>query len=32
MNLSRPDRPARLDALAALYVLGTLSSRARARF
>ncbi len=31
MNLSRPDRLARLDALAAAYVLGTLSSRARAR-
>lgn len=31
MNLSRPDRLARLDALAASYVLGTLSGRARAR-
>ncbi len=31
MNLSRPDRLARLDALAASYVLGTLSPRARAR-
>ncbi|MCC6196602.1 MAG: anti-sigma factor [Burkholderiales bacterium] len=31
MNLSRPDRLPRLDALAAAYVLGTLSSRARAR-
>lgn len=31
MNLSRPDRIARLDALAAAYVLGTLSWRARAR-
>lgn len=31
MNLSRPDRSARLDALAAQYALGTLSARARAR-
>ncbi len=31
MNLSRPDRPQRLDALAAAYALGTLSARARAR-
>ena len=31
MNLSRPDRVGRLDALAAAYVLGTLSGRARAR-
>jgi len=31
MNLSRPDRTARLDALAASYVLGTLSRRARSR-
>jgi len=31
MNLSRPDRLARLDALAASYVLGTLPGRARAR-
>jgi anti-sigma-K factor RskA len=31
MNLSRPDRTARLDALAASYVLGTLSWRARSR-
>ncbi len=31
MNLSRPDRVARLDALAAACVLGTLSARARAR-
>lgn len=31
MNLSRPDRLARLDALASAYVLGTLSARARAR-
>jgi len=31
MNLSRPDRAARLDALAAQYALGTLSSRARRR-
>jgi anti-sigma-K factor RskA len=31
MNLSRPDRVERLDALAASYVLGTLSGRARAR-
>lgn len=31
MNLSRPDRLERLDALAAAYVLGTLSGRARAR-
>jgi len=31
MNLSRPDRLARLDALAAAYVLGTLHPRARAR-
>ena len=31
MNLSRPDRPQRLDALAAEYVLGTLPARARAR-
>lgn len=31
MNLSRPDRRARLDALAAAHVLGTLSPRARAR-
>ena len=31
MNLSRPDRPERLDALAAAYVLGTLPGRARAR-
>lgn len=31
MNLSRPDRLARLDALAAAYVLGTLRARARAR-
>ncbi len=31
MELSRPDRRRRLDALAAEYVLGTLSPRARAR-
>ena len=31
MNLSRPDRSARLDALAAQYALGTLSPRARKR-
>jgi anti-sigma-K factor RskA len=31
MNLSRPDRAARLDALAAEYVLGTLPARARRR-
>ncbi len=31
MNLSRPDRAARLDALAAQYALGTLSPRARRR-
>ena len=31
MNLARPDRSARLDALAAQYALGTLSSRARRR-
>jgi anti-sigma-K factor RskA len=31
MNLSRPDRRDRLDALAAAYVLGTLPSRARTR-
>ena len=31
MNLSRPDRLPRLDALAAEYVLGTLASRARVR-
>lgn len=31
MNLSRPDRIERLDALAASYVLGTLHGRARAR-
>src|SRR6185436_19125089 len=31
MNLSRPDRLPRLDALAAEYVLGTLPSRARMR-
>ena len=31
MNLSRPDRAARLDALAALYALGTLSPAARRR-
>lgn len=31
MNLSRPDRLDRLDALAAAYVLGTMSGRARAR-
>lgn len=31
MNLSRPDRLARLDALAASYVLGTMPGRARAR-
>ncbi|MFO1397092.1 MAG: anti-sigma factor [Burkholderiales bacterium] len=31
MNLSRPDRLDRLDALAAAYVLGTLSGRARSR-
>jgi anti-sigma-K factor RskA len=31
LNLSRPDRMERLDALAASYVLGTLSGRARAR-
>ena len=31
MNLSRPDRLPRLDALAASYVLGTLPGRARAR-
>jgi anti-sigma-K factor RskA len=31
MNLSRPDRPQRLDALAAEYALGTLPARARAR-
>jgi anti-sigma-K factor RskA len=32
MNLSRPDRAARLDALAAAYALGTLSPGARSRF
>jgi anti-sigma-K factor RskA len=31
MNLSRPDRVERLDGLAAAYVLGTLSGRARVR-
>ena len=31
MNLSRPDRLARLDALAASYALGTMPARARAR-
>jgi len=31
MNLARPDRAARLDALAAHYALGTLSPRARRR-
>jgi anti-sigma-K factor RskA len=31
MNLSRPDRAARLDAVAAQYALGTLSPRARRR-
>lgn len=31
MNLSRPDRPGRLDALAAQYALGTLPARPRAR-
>jgi anti-sigma-K factor RskA len=31
LNLSRPDRAHRLDALAAEYVLGTLPARARAR-
>lgn len=31
MNLSRPDRVARLDALSAAYVLGTLPPRVRAR-
>lgn len=31
MNLSRPDRAERLDSLAAMYALGTLSGRARAR-
>jgi anti-sigma-K factor RskA len=31
MNLSRPDRPQRLDALAAEYALGTLPVRARLR-
>lgn len=31
MNLSRPDRPQRLDLLAAQYALGTLPARARAR-
>jgi len=31
MNLSRPDRLVRLDALAASYVLGTLPGRARSR-
>ncbi len=31
MNLSRPDRRSRLDALAAEYVLGTLPARARTR-
>jgi len=31
MNLSRPDRPQRLDALAAEYALGTLPARARMR-
>jgi anti-sigma-K factor RskA len=31
MNLSRPDRRPRLDALASAYVLGTLPARARAR-
>jgi anti-sigma-K factor RskA len=31
MNLSRPDRVERLDALAAAYVVGTMSGRARAR-
>ena len=31
MNLSRPDRPQRLDAIAAQYSLGTLSLRARTR-
>jgi anti-sigma-K factor RskA len=32
MNLSRPDRLQRLDALAAEYALGTMPARARARF
>jgi anti-sigma-K factor RskA len=32
MNLSRPDRLLRLDALAAEYALGTLPARARSRF
>jgi anti-sigma-K factor RskA len=32
MNLSRPDRLQRLDALAAEYALGTMPRRARARF
>ena len=31
MNLSRPDRPQRLDLLAAQYALGTLPARARGR-
>jgi anti-sigma-K factor RskA len=31
MNLSRPDRPQRLDALASAYALGTLPARARSR-
>ena len=31
MNLSRPDRPQRLDALAAEYALGTMPARARLR-
>src|SRR4029450_3073686 len=31
MNLSRPDRSARLDALAAAYALGTLGGRPRRR-
>ena len=31
MNLARPDRSARLDALAAAYALGTLGARARRR-
>ena len=31
MNLGRPDRPERLDALAAQYALGTLPPRVRKR-
>src|SRR6185436_15268239 len=31
MNLSRPDRSVRLDALAASYALGTLAGRSRRR-